>query len=133
MLHASFLLHLLLICSHCISPYSLQMRENMDQNNSEYEYFSRSESVIVETGHELAVLKKFLPPPHTHIPLQGTVSLCYKSIAMRQKRSTEVMLRFCTGTKHLMLNPFKSKVFTFQIIETRKYKWEVVNADKICF
>ena len=109
------------------------MRENMDQNNSEYEYFSRSESVIVETGHELAVLKKLLPPPHTHIPLQGTVSLCYKSIAMRQKGSTEVMLRFCTGTKHLMLNPFKSKVFTFQLIETGKYKWEVVNADKICF
>ena len=28
-----------------ISPYSVQMRENADQNNSEYGHFSRSDSV----------------------------------------------------------------------------------------
>ena len=26
-----------------ISPYSIRMRENTDQNNSEYEHFSRSD------------------------------------------------------------------------------------------
>ena len=30
-----------------ISPYSVQIRENTDQNNSEYEHFSRSEVVCI--------------------------------------------------------------------------------------
>ena len=29
----------------CISPYSVRMRENMDQENSEYGHFSRSVEV----------------------------------------------------------------------------------------
>ena len=29
-----------------ISPYSVRMRENADQNNSEYEQFSRSDSLL---------------------------------------------------------------------------------------
>ena len=33
-----------LVYSRSISPYSIRMRENMDQNNSEYGHFSRSAS-----------------------------------------------------------------------------------------
>ena len=32
-----------------ISPYSVQMRENADQNNSEYEHFSRSDKLSNKT------------------------------------------------------------------------------------
>ena len=32
-------------------PYSVQMRENTDENNSEYGHFSRSKLVKREAGH----------------------------------------------------------------------------------
>ena len=31
----------------CISPYSVRMRENKNQNNSEYGHFSRSDFVVI--------------------------------------------------------------------------------------
>ena len=41
-----------------ISPYSVQMRENADQNNSEYGHFSRSVEVLCCMG-----LEQFCPTP----------------------------------------------------------------------
>ena len=35
-------------CVQSISPYSVRMRENMDQKNSEYGHFSRSEKIFHE-------------------------------------------------------------------------------------
>ena len=35
----------------CISPYSVRMRENADQNNSEYGHFPRSDSLTKKQQH----------------------------------------------------------------------------------
>ena len=35
----------------CISPYSVQMRENADQNNSDYGHFSGSSKCYEQVGH----------------------------------------------------------------------------------
>ena len=45
-----------------ISPYSVRMRENMDQNNSEYGYFSRSvlAIIIVNFKHISHLFEMFL-------------------------------------------------------------------------
>ena len=36
----------------CISPYSVRMRENVDENNSEYGHFPHSESRL---SYELSI------------------------------------------------------------------------------
>ena len=48
--------------TQCISPYSVRMRENADQNNSEYEHFLRSEECQEKLKLDsLKVSDPFLP------------------------------------------------------------------------
>ena len=49
-----------------ISPYSLRMRENADQHNSEYGHFSRSATITIITNYTaeyILVRKHFEGPP----------------------------------------------------------------------
>ena len=52
-----------------ISPYSVRMRENAYQNNSEYGHFLRSATLLNLKGNEKN--KNFNPPAHCD-PLHGS-------------------------------------------------------------
>ena len=68
----------------CISPYSVQMRENADQNNSEYRHFSRSAESSVFHLTLLTMAKQ-----------RKTMIQFFKKFKNLSKRKFKIVLRFC--------------------------------------
>ena len=86
-----------------ITPYSVRMQKNADQNNSKYGHFLRSAMPLGELGTSL-----YFDGLVTYLPLQTSSGLVFESTALIICRY--VIIGFWKKSFFFLLNPLWSKI-----------------------